>query len=52
VIRDVAQAGVDTLAADWDFGAVARESVVELRRRYGVPPLPSAEDATLVLACD
>lgn len=40
---------VDTFGPDWDFWAVIHEPVADLRRRYAIPPLDPASDATLTL---
>jgi hypothetical protein len=40
---------VDVFGRDWDFWAVAREPVPELRRRYAIAPLAPTDDATLAL---
>jgi hypothetical protein len=39
----------DTFAPAWDFWAVAAEPLADLRRRYAIPPLDPASDATLAL---
>ena len=40
---------VDTFGPQWNFWAVVHEPVGTLRRRYGIPPLDPAVDATLAL---
>ena len=40
---------MDTFGPDWDFWAVIHEPVADLRRRYAIPPLDPAADATLTL---
>lgn len=40
---------VDTFAPGWDFWAVVAEPLADLRRRYAIPPLDPAADATLAL---
>ena len=40
---------VDTFGPQWNFWAVVHEPVGTLRRRYGIPPLDPAPNATLAL---
>jgi hypothetical protein len=40
---------VDTFGPHWNFWAVVHEPVGTLRRRYAMPPLDPAVDATLAL---
>ena len=40
---------VDTFGPQWNFWAVVHEPVGTLRRRYGIPPLDPAVEATLAL---
>jgi len=40
---------VDTFGPQWNFWAVVHEPVGTSRRRYGIPPLDPAVDATLAL---
>jgi len=44
--------GVDVFAAGWDFWGAVDAPLADLRRRYGIPPLPVADDATLRLIGD
>jgi len=44
--------GVDVFATGWDFWGAVDEPLADLRRRYGIPPLPVADDATLRLIGD
>ena len=44
-----ASAWADVFDPGWDFWEVARAPLDELRRRYAIPPLPAAADATLAL---
>jgi hypothetical protein len=36
----------DPFGADWDFWAVAPVAVVDLQRRFRIPPLASGDAAT------
>ena len=40
---------VDTFGLQWNFWAVVHEPLGTLRRRYGIPSLDPAVDATLAL---
>jgi hypothetical protein len=40
---------VDTFDPAWDFWSATREPLADLRRRYAIPPLDPAVDATLTL---
>ncbi len=40
---------MDTFGPHWNFWAVVHKPVGTLRRRYAIPPLDPAVDATLAL---
>jgi hypothetical protein len=40
---------VDIFDRSWDFWALTGEPLADLRRRYAIPPLAAAADATLRL---
>jgi hypothetical protein len=44
-----AAVNTDTFAPAWDFWTVVAEPLADLGRRYAIPPLDPAADATLAL---